>query len=532
MKFNVLICMVFGLLSVSFEGWAATVVPYPAEMVEKNGFCDLSAGIWCGEPCRVAEMMYSSFNDDFGIGRDRNGVRVEFRTSGKIAEEGYELEVKPSKIVVRASTWKGHLYAVQTLRQLVRDRKIACVEIKDAPAFGWRAFMLDEARHFFGKETVKRLMDDMLLLKMNTFHWHLTDDAGWRIEIRKYPQLTEIGSRRDSTQVEDKFLDIPGETGDPAYDEFLRRYQSNVYDPEPHSGYYTQDDIKEIVAYAAERNIRIVPEISMPGHASAAIASYPWLGTSKEKIDVPCRFGVVTEVYDASSPEVIGFLQDVLKEVASLFPSGYIHIGGDEVKYVQWENSESVRDYMKANDLASCRDLQVKMTNDMCKYIEDELGCRMIGWNEILGVRFHVWDTKTANASERLSSDAIVQFWDGNREILDYALGNGYKVVNSYSADTYMNYTYRQIPLERAYCFSPVPENYTGSGIMGMGCQLWTEWIADMSGIEYHIFPRIAAYAETAWSGPANKSYGRFLKALEPLMDYWKSKGYNLPDTY
>lgn len=527
--------IVTAFVSVPLFGCGAdvNVIPQPNEIHKGNGFCNIEQGIYTLEEGRTVDFLYGYLADDHGIQQNAGGTEVRFTKSTEATdEEGYSLNVSKHMIEISAASEKGWFYGIQTLRQLIDGKKIPCVKISDSPAFRWRAFMLDEARHFHGKETVKMLLDEMARLKMNTFHWHLTDDTGWRLEIKKYPRLVEIGSQRDSTQIEDPGLDIPGETGDPAYDAFLRRYQSDKFDPAPHKGYYTQEDIKEIVAYALDRNIRIVPEISMPGHASAAIASYPWLGTAKEQIKVPCRFGVLSQVYDPSSEKVMQFLKDVLKEVSELFPSGYIHIGGDEVKYGQWQESESVKQYMKDNGLASYRDVQVKMTNDICHYIEDELGCRMIGWNEILGISAHEWDKAEGTSDTKLSKKAIVQFWAGNKSILHYTLENGYEVVHSYCEDTYIDYSYEQLPLERAYSFNPVPEGFDKENIIGLGCQLWTEWVRDRNRIEYQTFPRIAAYAETGWTDCADKDYGRFRHSLKKLTKIWKDKGYNITDKY
>ncbi len=509
------------------------LIPYPAVVEPKEGFCDLSNGIVTGDNGMLAKQLYEMLRQEAGIVRDAKGVPVSFIQSGSIGNpEGYVLDIQANAITIRAETAAGHYYALQTLRQLLTGKSVPCVTIEDSPAFAWRAFMLDEARHFHGKETVKMLLDEMARLKMNTFHWHLTDDAGWRIEIPGYPLLTSVGSRRDSTQVEDPDLQVPGETGNPAYDEFLKRYQSNKFDSNPHSGYYTREDIVELVKYAAERHIRIVPEISMPGHASAAIAAYPWLGTTGETIPVPVRFGVMTQVYDPSSSKVMRFLKDVLAEVSRLFPGDYIHIGGDEVKFDAWQQSESVKKYMQENGLRNYRDVQVNFTNEICTYIEKVLGKKMMGWNEILGINAHNWGSSTPDATHRLSDKAVVHFWTGNMSILKYAIDNSYTVVNSYSDDTYLNYSYAQLPLKRSYAFNPVPDGYKKNQIYGIGCQLWTEWIRTRKDVEKQVFPRIAAYAETGWTEPSGKSYSRFLDALEVQKARWKQLGYDLPQEY
>jgi hexosaminidase len=242
---------------------------------------------------------------------------INFKIDKNLPSEGYELTIADDGITICALDDRGWFYAVQSLIQYCTSNayfskyektiKIKEVVIKDAPRFKWRAFMLDEARHFKGMEQVKMLLDEMAFLKMNVFHWHLVDDQGWRIEIKKYPKLTEIGSKRKSTQIGPLEWDSP------------------IQSAEPHEGFYTQLEIKEIIKYASERHITIVPEIEMPGHSSAAIASYSWLGTSKEEIEVPIKFGVGTDVYNVTNPKVIKFLQDVLEEVMALFPSEVIH---------------------------------------------------------------------------------------------------------------------------------------------------------------------------------------------------------------
>ena len=526
----IILILFFYILSPSIKSKPVHLIPYPNEIELLNGCCDLSGGITTSSDNLASEHLYKYFGDDFGIFQNKKGVPISFVLSEDVKnEEGYQLIVNRKKIIIKASTHKGNFYAVQTLRQLVKDKKIPCLRITDEPEFSWRGYMLDEARHFHGKETVKRILEDMALLKMNTFHWHLTDDAGWRIEISKYPLLTEVGSRRDSTQIEDKDLIAPPETGDPAYDAFLRKYKSNKFDHRPHSGYYSQEEIREIVRYAEERCIKIVPEISMPGHASAAIAAYPWLGTTKKPIKVPCKFGVMTQVYDPSSPEVIQFFKDVLGEVSYLFPSGYIHIGGDEVKFDQWQASESIQQYMKENHLKNYRDIQIKMTNEICTFIEEELGKQMVGWNEILGINPHQWQKEVDNSHVELSRNAIVQFWAGNKDILTYAIDHGYKIIHTFSQDTYIDYSYEQLPLERAYRFSPLPDGYPKESVLGLGCQMWTEWVRDRRDLEYHTYPRIAAYAETGWTAKEKKSYDRFTNSLQPLLSRWRDKGYNLP---
>lgn len=444
---------------------------------------------------------------------------IIFKVDENLADEAYDLFITKENIKLCAKTEKGWFYGLQTLKQLCnfnarfsnfdKSLQIPAVTIKDEPRFKWRAFMLDEARYFKGKEQVKLLLDEMANLKMNVFHWHLVDDQGWRIEIKKYPKLTEIGSKRKSTQVGPLQWESPIQSG------------------ESHCGFYTQEEIKEIIAYAAKRHITIVPEIEMPGHSTAAIASYSWLGTSKKEIEVPIKFGVGTDVYDVTDPRVYEFLTDVLDEVIALFPSEIIHIGGDEVKYNHWKSSASVQKYMKENNLKTPADLQVYFTNSISKYLQSK-GKRMMGWNEIMGHNLHFYqdknDTKT---SQKLAKETIVHFWKGDVELARTAAKNGYEIVNSLHSSTYLDYHYKNLPLSKAYDFDPIPdhlENEYHDQVIGLGCQMWGEWIPTAGEMHYKVFPRIAAYAEVGWTNIENKNYNNFKKSLDNLLKEWTEK--------
>lgn len=303
---------------------AYAVLPQPQEINYVQGFVKLKDKpmvVYSNELSNEALLLASYLKNDFAVevtleeGKDKGDV-ILLLDSTVLPDKkgGYVLEAAGSRITIKASTPEGVFNGVQTLRQIIKEREgrltVQKALVTDYPAFSWRAFMLDEGRYFKGKEVVLNLLDRMAELKMNVFHWHLTDDQGWRIEIKKYPKLTEVGAFRDSSEI--------------------NHFHSNVFDGKPHGGFYTQDDIKEVVDYAAKRHIMIVPEIEMPGHASAAIASYPWLGTTGKQIKVPCNFGVHYNAYNVADPRVIQFQEDVLEEVIALFPSPVIHIGGDE----------------------------------------------------------------------------------------------------------------------------------------------------------------------------------------------------------
>ncbi|HUH28485.1 beta-N-acetylhexosaminidase [Gelidibacter sp.] len=450
------------------------------------------------------------------------GASISFEKNEDLAPESYKLMVSPKKISILANDAAGYFYGVQTLKQLIsietpegsQDNQylVPSVNITDSPRFKWRAYMLDESRYFHGEEFVKQMLDQMALLKMNTFHWHLIDDAGWRIEIKKYPLLTEVGAFRADSEIE--------------------TWKSGKTSGEPHGGFYTQEQIKDIVAYAAERNITIVPEFEMPGHSSAAIAAYTWLGTAGKAIDVPITFGRLYDNYDVTKPEVVTFIKDVLDELFVLFPSEVIHIGGDEVGYEVWEKSASVQKYMREHNIKSPADLQINFTNKISKYIEDN-GRRMMGWNEILGKNIHTdFEEKKDDreAETELAKNAIVHFWKGDLELLTEAAKNGYAIVNSLHNRTYLDYSYESIPLEKAYSFDPIPEGLDAQyhkNIYGTGCQMWSEWTPTNADVERQTFPRIAAYAEVGWTELENKDYDSFKIALKKMQNHWDDLGIN-----
>ena len=426
--------------------------------------------------------------------------------------EAYRLSVTTDGIVIRSSSVRGCLYGIQTLKQLVlNDGKtisLPSVEINDYPNFSWRSYMLDESRHFFGKEFVLRLLDELAELKINKFHWHLTDDQGWRIEIKKYPELTKIGAFRKGTQ---------------------KRGTNKEISEVPHGGFYTQEEIREVIQYAGARNIEVVPEIEMAGHSSGAIASYPWLGILGKLTEVPARFGKLEDSYNVADPRVIQFLHDVLDEVCELFPSEIVHIGGDEVLFAAWTESAGMQAYMKKNNLGSPADCQIQFTNEISNYLAGK-GKRMMGWNEIMGKNIHGFDNAADyNAENALSKGTVVHFWKGDIGMITDAAQKGYFIVNSLHSETYLNYDYH-LSLKRMYNFSPVPEGLKEEfkeNIIGVGAQMWTEWTPTFKDIEYHTFPRIAAIAEVAWSG--KRDYNDFLMRLKEKGKEWTGKGINFP---
>lgn len=449
---------------------------------------------------------------------DSGHGNIVFDTDPNLGKEAYTLKVSPKGINISANTSAGFFYGSETLKQLIaKDTQeslwlVPSITIKDSPRFGWRAYMLDESRYFHGADFVKKILDQMASLKMNVFHWHLTDDAGWRVEIKKYPKLTEVGAFRSDSEIE--------------------TWRSGKLSGEPHGGFYTQEQIKELVAYAADRHITIVPEFEIPGHSSAAIASYTWLGTTGEDIEVPAKFGRHYDNYDVTNPKVEQFVKDVLLELFDLFPSEVIHIGGDEVGYDVWNKSKHVQDYMKANGIKSAADLQIGFTNRISQFIEQH-GRRMMGWNEIMGKNIHAdFEEKKDDkeAETELAKNAVVHFWKGDLELATSAAQEGYSIVNSLHSNTYLDYDYDKISLEKAYGFDPIPEGLEPQyhkNIQGLGCQMWSEWTPTNKDVERQTFPRIAAYAEVGWTNLENKDFRNFKKALKIKQQEWDVLGIN-----
>jgi hexosaminidase len=506
---------------------ALDIIPYPLKVETRSGVFSLgtSTVVLYSSNCKQeADFLLDVLNKEHHLQIASRPYKapaaagsivftVDASTGVRLGKEGYDLTVGQDKIQVRAATPSGVFYAIQTLRQLIMgDGGVPCCHIFDKPRFAWRSFMLDEGRYFKGEKVVRQLLDEMALLKMNIFHWHLTDDHGWRIEIKKYPLLTSIGSKRDSSQV----------------GVWPSGWGSTTYDGVPHEGFYTQEQIKSIIRYAAERHITIVPEIEMPGHASAAIASYPFLGAEGRQISVPVKFGVQYNIYNVADPKVLTFIHDVLQEVMALFPSRVIHIGGDEVKYDQWKNSPQVMAYMRQQGLGSPADLQISFTNGLSNFLAAHHR-RMMGWNEILGDKVHEFnDKQDAVVREKLSHDAIIHFWKGDTNLIIKAAAAGYDIVNSLSDDTYLDYDDRATSLEKAYSFEPVPASLPKrdtARILGLGCQMWGEWIPTVESMERHVYPRLAAYAEVGWTDKLNKDLNRFMAGLPALETRWTEEG-------
>lgn len=510
---NCLLYFLFSIIGLKLSA-QLSLIPWPNKVEQLRGKLQLS-----GTVTVAADSAFSDALEELRTIFSQRGIQTQTNAGAKKAQivltvsekgqaESYTLSTK-GKITIEAKDPKGAFYAVKTLKQLLTNAtggksgriSIPVVLIEDQPAYAWRAFMLDEARYFKGMDVVKKLLDDMADLKMNVFHWHLTDDQGWRIAIRRFSRLAEVGGKRKNSQ-----------TGG---------WESTEYNNQVHEGFYTQEQIREIVQYAAQRQIDVVPEIEMPGHSAAAIAAYPWLGMLKDSsIQVPGKFGKHPEVLDVTDVKVIWFYEEILKEVMELFPYGVIHIGGDEVNFGQWKNSEKVQAYMKKNKLATPGDLQVHFTNRISQFISSK-GKRMMGWNDVLGGKLLDWQgEENMKVTETLAPNTIIHFWKGDEELMRSALSKGFALVNSNEQFTYLDYSLETTPLEKAYGFNPLPEGLPESQqkqLLGLGCQMWGEWIPDVSIMNKRIYPRIAAFAETGWTQTKYKNFERFKKGLQPL---------------
>lgn len=428
---------------------------------------------------------------------------------------GYRLEVTPKSARILGGDAAGVWHGTRTLLQLLPagqpvSAAIPAVTITDQPRFGWRGMHLDVGRHFYPVEDIKRFIDWLSFHKLNVFHWHLTEDQGWRVEIRKYPKLTEIGAFRDST---------------PPYG------KRDSDDGVRYGGFYTQKQIKEIVAYAAARHITIVPEIDMPGHMAAAIAAYPELGNS----DIPgyapkviTRWGVHPYTL-APTEEVFRFVDDVFTEICELFPSTYIHMGGDEAPKDQWEKSPRVRDLMKKEGMKDGHDVQSYFVKRVEKILESK-GRKLIGWDEI--------------REGGLSPKATVMSWRGEAGGIASAK-EGHDVVMASNTHLYFDHyqtpaarelakgvEYEAIgghlPIEKVYSYDPVPKALTpaeAKHILGVQAQLWSEYFKDFKKVEYHMFPRVAALAEVAWSPLAAKDYKDFRQRLDGVLKHYDAAG-------
>lgn len=461
----------------------------------------------------------------------KNSIQFNsYKNSDGIKKEGYTLKSDTNGVVVNGNSATGTFYGMQTLIQLLpveksNSLKIASVDVKDEPRFAYRGAMLDVGRHFFPVSFVKKYIDYLALHKLNYFHWHLTEDQGWRIEIKKYPKLTEIGSKRNGS--------------------IVGRYPGKGSDNTVEEGFYTQEEVKEIVKYASDRFITVIPEIEMPGHSSAAIAAYPMLSCfPNEKTAIPDNmisekskqelangrvklvqetWGVFTDVY-APTEYTFKFLEDVLDEVMALFPSKYIHVGGDESPKDAWKRSEFCQQLIKEKGLKDEHELQSYFIQRMEKYINKN-GRTLIGWDEIL--------------EGGLAPNAIVMSWRGESGGIAAAKEN-HQVIMTPGSHVYLDHSQTKnekevtiggfTSLEKIYSYEPIPKELNeqqAKYVMGAQGNVWTEYMANPAKVEYMIFPRLSALSEVLWSPKENKSWPSFQMKIETMKKRYDMWGTN-----
>jgi hexosaminidase len=503
-----------------------SLIPLPQKMELRDGVFNLTSAsaIYVDSPSReTAPFLTERLRPSTGYPlKIKTKSRADAAIPGSIllttrnantnlGPEGYELAVAPDSVVIRAPAQAGLFYGVQTLFQLLPPEvfssnrvqnvafQIPCVEIQDWPRFKWRGILFDVSRHFFSKSKVEILLDAMALHKLNTFHWHLTDDHGWRIEIKKYPKLTQVAAWRS-----DAGFGFDPKASDPDACGKDGRY----------GGFYTQDDIRDVVKYAAARHITVVPEIEMPGHASAALAAYPQYSCTGGPFEPIRTAGIFNGVYDPSKEETFQFLGDVLKEVGQLFPGKYVHVGGDEVPKDTWKTNAACQALINREGLKNEDELQSWFMRRIEKIV-NSTGHSMIGWSEIL--------------QGGLATNAAVMDWIGGAR---QAATAGHYVVMTPTAYCYFDFYQTTnkaaepeaadwggpLPLNKVYSFNPMPTNMPPqlqSYILGTQGNLWTERIPNFRHVEYMLFPRACALAEVTWSAQESRDWDDFMRRLQ-----------------
>lgn len=495
-----------------------TIIPRPSEITIGRGdfLIDpstviVAAGPACEEAATLADSLQPALGRRLNVLKAAepgvHAIRLVLeRQAADLGAEGYRLDVTPNTVEIRAAEPAGLFYGGQTLRQLLPPAvykhsaqrnaawSVPCVRITDRPRFAWRGLLLDPARHFMPKEYVKKLIDVMAAHKFNSLQLHLTDDQGWRVEIKNYPRLTEVGAWRSET--------------------LIGHYSSKPwrFDGKRHGGFYSQADVRELVEFARRRHVNLVPEIEMPGHAGAALVAYPELSCFPDRPrQVWGRWGINPDIFNPSD-RTVAFLQDVLREVMAMFPSKFIHVGGDEAIKDYWKESAEVQRRIRQLGLKNEEELQGWFIRQMDRFLADH-GRRLIGWDEIL--------------QGGLAPGATVMSWRGVKGGIEAAEA-GHDVVMAANQLTYFDYYQGpkdkeplaiggMLPLEKVYGFEPIPAELNPARqrhILGAQGQLWTEYIPTPQMADYMMWPRAVALAEVVWSSPGAKDYGDFMKRL------------------
>ncbi|MCU7550093.1 beta-N-acetylhexosaminidase [Chitinophagaceae bacterium LB-8] len=519
--------LLISLFATSIHAQEVQIIPQPAHLTKKAGSFMLTKNtvivIQNKEDKKSAYFLNSYLKQIYGFQlpfqKHATGKAITIFTNNNTSDkdkDAYTFESGPAGILIKGNTYAGTFYGMQTLIQLLPTKKAASLKIpsvyiQDEPRFMHRGSLLDVGRHFFPVAFIKKYIDYLALHKMNYFHWHLTDDPGWRIEIKKYPKLTEVGAWRNRS--------------------LMGRYPGIGFENKRYGGYYTQEQIKEIVQYAADRYITILPEIEMPGHSYAALASYPELGCSEGPYTVPEVYRVDAQVFCAGKEYTFEFLQNVLDEVLELFPSQYIHIGGDECPKDGWKTCPRCQARIKNEGLKDEHELQSYFIQRIEKYLNSK-GRTLIGWDDIL--------------EGGLAPNAVVMSWRGESGGIT-AAKEKHKVIMTPSSHLYFDYSQVEredsvtigwfdyaknenwfTPIEKVYNYEPIPKELSpeeSKYVLGAQGNVWTEYITNPRKVEYMLFPRISAISEVLWTPKEKKNWNDFEKRLIPQLqryDLWK----------
>ena len=514
------------------------LTPQPAHLTVKDGHLEFGSQLkakvapYQGDSIR---MVFESFKKEL---QEATGIKVSstqkeakariiLDLNPQLPAEAYKLNVSKKQVRIEASRPAGFYYALQTLKQLMPRNVMAgvatsdhsqwslpSVEIEDAPRFEWRGFMLDEGRHFFGKDEIKRVIDMMAIYKMNRFHWHLTEDQGWRIEIKKYPKLTETGAWRNSK---------------------VLAYGDVKPDGERYGGFYTQKDIKEIVAYAKKKFIEIIPEIDIPGHSQAAVAAYPeFLACDPEnKHEVWLQQGISTDVINVANPKAMQFAKEVIDELTELFPFNYIHLGGDECPTNKWQKNDECKKLLSEIGSSNFRDLQIYFYKQLKDYIATKPADQqrqLIFWNEVLHGNTSI-----------LGNDITIMAWIGANAAAKQAAKQGMNTILSPQIPYYINRKQSKLPtepmsqghgtetVEAVYNYQPLKDVDAALQpyYKGVQANFWTEWVTEPSVLEYLMLPRLAAVAEAGWTPQEKRNYEDFKERIRKDAELYDLKGWN-----
>lgn len=504
--------LILGMLifSEGLRSQKTALIPYPSEITIKEGIFTINEKTSLSydkdnkDLTRIAEYLNDHLAKYYHLvmqisEKNTDVVQLKIIKSEELGKEGYQMQIDKKGVRIMASTPNGIFYGIQTLKQLFPTDtslqvSLPYLEIRDIPRFSWRGIHLDVGRHFFPVKSIKDYLDNMAMYKLNTFHWHLTEDQGWRLEVKKYPGLADIASWREETVI---------------------GRNTDRYDGIGYGGFYTQDQVREIVKYAADRFITIVPEIEMPGHSSAALAAYPDLGCTGGPYQVQKTWGIFEDVFCAGKEGTFKFLEGVLDEVFELFPSTYIHIGGDECPKASWKKCPDCQKRIKDEGLKDEDELQSYFIRRIEKYMISK-GRKLIGWEEIL--------------EGGLAPEATVMAWKRNTPAGSLAAKEHHAVVRCPATHCYLNYYQVKdvtneppgypgyLPLEKVYSFEPVPPDLTGEEsryIIGAQACVWSEYISTTYNLEYTIFPRICAMSEVVWSPAEKKDFTGFKERME-----------------